>query len=36
MATTTTKLNALNTILSVVGEPPLNDLTGDAAKNSTL
>ena len=34
MATTTTKLNALNTILSVVGEPPLNDLTGDAAKNS--
>ena len=34
MATTTTKLNALNTILSVVGEPPLNDLTGDASKNA--
>lgn len=34
MAATTTKLNALNTILSVVGEPPLNDLTGDASKNA--
>ena len=34
MATTTTKLNAINTILSVVGEPPLNDLTGDASRNA--
>lgn len=34
MASTTTKLNAVNTILSVVGEPPLNDLTGDASKNA--
>jgi len=34
MTTTTTKLNALNTILSVVGEPPINSLTEDASKNA--
>lgn len=34
MTSISTKLNAVNTILSVVGEPPINSLTGDAATNS--
>jgi hypothetical protein len=34
MTTISTKLNAINTMLSVVGEPPINSLTEDAAKNA--